>query len=53
MCEGDKWGEKGAGPHRAEPPKAGTGPGAVRRLRSLFPWTVVWEDCLVIDGILD
>ena len=42
-----------AGPHRAELPEAGTRPGALRRLRSLFPWTAAWEDFLGVGGILD
>ncbi|KAF5927211.1 hypothetical protein HPG69_017686 [Diceros bicornis minor] len=45
VCGGD-----GAGPHRAEPPDPGLGPGAVKWFRSLSPWTTVWEDFLGVGS---
>lgn len=51
--DGGEWGWEGPGPHRAEPSEAGTGPGAMRKLRSLLPWTAVWEDFLGLASLRD
>eukprot|EP00069_Balaena_mysticetus_P005370 bmy_04768T0 len=48
---GGEWGGEGAGPHRTGLPEAGTGP--LRRLRSLFPWTAVWEDFLGVASWIE
>ena len=40
-CDRSKWGWEGAEPHRAEPSEAGSVPRAMRKLRSLLPWTSV------------
>ena len=43
----------GDGPHRAEISEAGSGLGAMRKLRSLMPWTAVWEDFLGLAYLRD
>ena len=53
---GAHWGTggwEGAEPHRAETSEAGSGPEAMRKLRSLLPWTAVWEDFLGLASLRD
>ena len=52
-CDGSKWGWEGAEPYRGEPSEAGSGPGAIRKIRSLLPWTAVWEDFLGLASLRD
>ena len=52
-CEGSKWGWEGAEAHRVEPSEPGSGPGAMRKLRSLLPWTAIWEDFLGLASLRD